>query len=47
MSKYECPNCGGGFEKPAWNERTEFEPACVWCGNMMKFLSKTPDGNEV
>lgn len=28
MSKYECPECGGGFPGPA---KWRGEPVCPWC----------------
>lgn len=37
MSKYECPNCDGGFPEPGQ------EKECPWCGQSLdKSYSMTP-----
>lgn len=37
MSRYECPDCGGGFPEPGQ------EKECPWCGQSLdKSYSMTP-----
>lgn len=37
MPNYECPDCGGGFEKPYVNEQSPHPPACPWCAKAFAF----------
>ena len=37
MSRFECPECGGGFPEPAFDE--DGENSCPWCGETFRTLT--------
>jgi len=44
MSKYICPNCRGGFDRPRYNADTGF---CPWCNQELNGSYEKPDGPQV
>lgn len=40
MSVYECPECGGGFPRPA---ETATGSACPWCGEEFEHELEEPE----